>query len=388
MSQRAHTPEINSTEESDKAQLTSISTEELDFAQPMEEEVVEEESSEEYQGFLSPPSTPMISEEDEEEDDSDEIVTHMNPEFDPDETRKAVELLNKLGPRNRRPPSPPPIVSNTSHRIPPSLLNIKASRWTGVHHWPIPNADALQALCLQEQATYAVFYKEICPKTGKEHHHSLVLFNKTMSAHAVFRMDPNAHWEVVRGRLDTIYKYISKDGEKVFEYGNPPILIQQVINNPVTQKITQQQRFQQLVVRAQQGDVTIMQDMLYARFRAFFDQLLAQAHHDVIYDGEMHTKNLWIHGPAGTGKSKMVWQYGLQFNKAIYVKILNKWWDGYNNEPIVLMDDVTPDSMKFLAQHMKNWADRYPITVEVKGGSRRINTADFHLIVTRKTFFD
>ena len=121
MSGRAPTPNISSEWED---QPESPATEDLVFAQPMEEEVVEEESLEEYKGFVSPPVTPeMIS----EEEDSSEINDHMEHGWDPDETRRHVYLMKTLGPSILRAPSPPPVVRNVSHRIPPALLSCNRS---------------------------------------------------------------------------------------------------------------------------------------------------------------------------------------------------------------------------------------------------------------------
>lgn len=50
------------------------------------------------------------------------------------------------------------------------------------------------------------------------------------------------------------------------------------------------------------------------------------------------------------------------------MKSLTKWWDGYNKEKIVLIDDWEKDSMKYLCHYLKLWADPYgQITGEVKG---------------------
>jgi hypothetical protein len=84
------------------------------------------------------------------------------------------------------------------------------------------------------------------------------------------------------------------------------------------------------------------------------------------WGGDLKTKNYWIWGKPGTGKSK--WAHE-QRPKASYSKPINKWWDGFSHRiEVVIIDDWDP-SKKMLASHLKVWADRDEITAEVKGGS-------------------
>lgn len=72
----------------------------------------------------------------------------------------------------------------------------------------------------------------------------------------------------------------------------------------------------------------------------------------------------WWVGPTGTGKSRRLWA---EFPDH-YPKSLNKWWDGYDNEEVVAIEEMTPAAGQFLAHYLKIWADRYPFSPEIKGG--------------------
>ena len=72
--------------------------------------------------------------------------------------------------------------------------------------------------------------------------------------------------------------------------------------------------------------------------------------------------NLWIWGPPGCGKT----YYAIKNYPNYYLKLQNKWWDGYKGEKCVILDDLSDKSMGY---YIKIWADNYKCKGEIKNGT-------------------
>lgn len=102
---------------------------------------------------------------------------------------------------------------------------------------------------------------------------------------------------------------------------------------------------------------------------------------------DFQTRLLVLSGPPGTGKSRLAKQIadaqggGYWLMKPMDGKV---WWDGYDHQPIVIMDDfygwMPYDTMLRLV-------DRYPINVEIKGGVLPFNSR-LIICTTNKTIRD
>ena len=101
---------------------------------------------------------------------------------------------------------------------------------------------------------------------------------------------------------------------------------------------------------------------LYAQYQSFAGTVHNQFKKLEILDGELN--NEWYYGEAGTGKTRKAWEE----NPDLYIKSINKWWDGYNGQKVVLLDDWDPKH-EVLVSYLKQWSDRYPFRAETKGSS-------------------
>lgn len=168
----------------------------------------------------------------------------------------------------------------------------------------------------------------------------------------------NFHIESRRGTIDQAIDYCQKDGDFV-EFGTRPM------NNDSKGRASVKM-WEELIELSAEGKMNVIKEKYPSAYVLHHDKLLRLDKRKFkCLDGDL--KNEWHYGPPGTGKSKSVYE---RFPLA-YRKGLNKWWDSYEEEDEVIIEEWDP-SCTGLSQMLKVWADRYPFRAEVKGASRII----------------
>lgn len=201
---------------------------------------------------------------------------------------------------------------------------------------------------LSLDSTYTVCGKEI-GEGLTPHLQGFVYYKHTKTLGGMKLRHPTAHWEAIRGTPRQAADYCKKDGN-YFEEGIEPM--------------TQTEK-------GDAGKAAIAERWQLAKEGRFEELPPEQIKtYEYIYrknlkvEDRSELQNLWIHGPSGCGKS----QYVRKTYSTFYSKPMSKWWDGYNGEEVVVLDDFDPSHGKYLGYFLKIWADHYSFNAEVKGG--------------------
>ena len=80
-------------------------------------------------------------------------------------------------------------------------------------------------------------------------------------------------------------------------------------------------------------------------------------------------RGIWLEGPAGCGKSTWAKDFGNAMG-GFYEKAQNKWFDGYNGEPVIILEDLDTGTLN---HYLKIWTDKWACKGEVKGGTVWLN---------------
>lgn len=213
----------------------------------------------------------------------------------------------------------------------------------------------LQLTLRNDGAYYYVIGEEIGEK-GTPHLQGTVCYKNARSMTAIIkRFYKEIHWEPVRDLPGSI-KYCKKD-EKFITWGEEPKgkgTRTDLIN--ITQEIK---------------DGKSTKDIL----ETYGDKALRITHHinnvrRIIREEKRNwTMDVRIYiGPPGSGKTRAVWdEFGID---NVYPKMVGKWWDNYNGETCVLIDDFDPDNCYgIMYDFYLKLLDRYPMMIEWKGGS-------------------
>lgn len=246
-------------------------------------------------------------------------------------------------------------------------MNVRSRAFTFTwNNYPDEHQDCLDALVPR----YVCYGYEWAPHTGTPHLQGYLYFDNARTLRSVRQQLPGLHVVVSKGTPAENITYCSKEGEFV-EFGTRPQTPQEIGQ-------AEADRYEVAWNAARRGSYSNLRpgelDAIDAelRFRHYNTIKQIAKDHMVRPPQLESTCGIWIHGVAGSGKTTAV---NRTFPTA-YLKPLNKWWDGYQDEEVVVLDDMDIYHRDLTSQ-IKHWADFLPFIGEIKCGSRYLRPKKF-----------
>lgn len=209
------------------------------------------------------------------------------------------------------------------------------------------------------ECKYHIFGKEV-GLNGTPHIQGFIVFPNQRRLKSVKQIvGERAHCEKAMGNSIQNRNYCMKEGDFI-EYGDRPLTQEEKGNQ---EKIRWDHALKEAKTKGEVTDERI-QFLHYNTIKKVrYDALLTRK-----LDALNELNNEWWYGKPGTGKSRK----GFELYPQAYRKNPNnEWWDGYNDEEVVIIEDLDNSHHKQFS-NIKRWADHYPFLAEIKGGMIKI----------------
>lgn len=224
------------------------------------------------------------------------------------------------------------------------------------------SVEHIRSVLASTKIRYAIFGYEV-GESGTKHLQGYVAFLKEQRLSAVTKAIPRAHWEPAKGNEEQNFAYCSKEGN-----------------------------FEEFGERTKQGKRTDLDSAIellkeggikrviegapreYVKFHRGLEALEYRLNNTPYEHGDV--RGVWIWGPPGSGKSHSAREH----DSDAFIKAQNKWFDGYNGEKTIILDDLDTPT---LGHHLKIWADKYACSGEFKGGTVHLR---HHLFIVTSNY--
>lgn len=204
------------------------------------------------------------------------------------------------------------------------------------------------------EATYIVVGKEV-GASGTPHLQGYIHWRSVKSLEQCARIIPGAHFEVAKGDSLQNYTYCSKGGD-FYENGDRPL-------TNLEKGIGEKRRWEVALEAAKEGRFEDIDPQIQIAHARSLEYIYLKEKRSSVTMSDTEEKHQWYCGASGTGKSRTA----REENVGAYMKMCNRWWDGYDNQDVVIIEDFDRNHER-LCHHLKIWADRYPFPAEYKGG--------------------
>lgn len=207
--------------------------------------------------------------------------------------------------------------------------------------------------------TYIVVGREV-GEQGTPHLQGYVEFKSVKSLTQVRAINPRIHWEARRGTAPEAAAYCKKEGNVALELGECSQQGKRSDLQEIAEQIVSQKRPLVEVAEAAPSQ--------WVRYHRGFTALYNTVH--MKPRTEMPTI-WWVYGESGSGKTRFCTD---QHKDSHYMKDNSMWWDGYNQEEAIIIDDFELKEWIPGFKYLLRLLDRYRFQGQVKGGYVQINS--------------
>jgi len=232
------------------------------------------------------------------------------------------------------------------------MMNVNDNAMSQARYWmlTVPAQQWIQPSPLPREVRYVKGQLERGNEGNYEHYQVIVVFSTKVRLRKVRELFGNVHAEPTRSAAAV--SYVWKEDTYVpgtrFELGQLPT------------NRGQKRDWDRVWNHAREGKFDDIDRDILVRYYGNIKKI----YYDHMRPVGLEKNCLVFWGRTGTGKSKRAWE---EAGIDAYPKDPNsKWWCGYNDQPHVVIDEFRGS---IGISHILRWLDRYPVSVETKGGS-------------------
>lgn len=261
----------------------------------------------------------------------------------------------------------------TQKHMEPTTPALKQNAGNKAKHWTFTIFNYDDATLgkfedIKEFATYWIYGQEICPTTGNKHLQCYIVGKKQITLPTMRKwFGQDAKYLVSRGTPQENQVYCSKEGAHV-SWGELPEAKSSAGGAATKAK------WVSIANLATQKNLSQIMEEYPKEFVTSYRSLK-----QIGFDFNKSPEDLkapcgeWIWGKAGVGKSFTA----RQENPGAFMKMMNKWWDNYDGQEVVILEDLDPGYIASMSYFLKIWADAYAFPVEIKNHSVMIRPKKF-----------
>jgi len=234
-----------------------------------------------------------------------------------------------------------------------------APRQTRFWCFTLNNYTPDEELAIQNasEVSYIVYGREV-GKAGTPHLQGYVEFETKTKLNRLKTLlgTERVHAETRLGKAWQAAQYCKKDGD-YFEKGRSPV-------EPNALKDTKK-RWRNVLDKSVEGDWPWLAEN--EPYLWLMNEKKLRSHYRC-RKSIPELDNEWVYGPTGTGKSRDARD---RYPDAYIKDASTQWWDGYNGEEVVIIEDFDKYHVK-MGYYLKIWADHYSFPAQIKGGQMMV----------------